>query len=89
MIINEYNNMTSYQALDIIKEFFECSNLKNIENIEIFPKKEDENVIIKVLGGNGKYYYLEIDSNNILTLIKENSIDGATLYKGGLDSLFD
>ena len=89
MIINEYNNITPYQALDIIKEFFDCSNLKNIENIEIFPKKEDENVIIKVLGGNGKYYYLEVDSNNILISIKENSTDGATLYKGGLDSLFD
>ena len=63
--------------------------MKNIENIEIFPRKEDENVIIKVLGGNGKYYYLEVDSNNILISIKENSTDGATLYKGGLDSLFD
>lgn len=46
-------------------------------------------MVVKLIGDINTSYYLEIDSNNILQSIKENSIDGYTIYKGGLDSLFD
>ena len=89
MLIDKISNINYYQAMDIIKECLNHCNLKSIENIENVQDRYDGNIILKLIGDIDKLYYLEIDSNNILQSIKENSIDGSIIYKGGLDSLFD
>ena len=89
MLIDKINNINYYQAMDIIQECLNYCKFKSIEDIQKVQEADNGSKIVKLIGDINKSYYLEIDSNNILQSIKENSIDGYTIYKGGLDSLFD
>lgn len=89
MLIDKINNINYYQAMDIIQECLNYCKFKSIEDIKKVQEADNGSKIVKLIGDINKSYYLEIDSNNILQSIKENSIDGYTIYKGGLDSLFD
>lgn len=89
MLIDKINNINYYQAMDIIQECLNYCKFKSIEDIRKVQEADNGSKIVKLIGDINTSYYLEIDSNNILQSIKENSIDGYTIYKGGLDSLFD
>ncbi len=88
MILNEIKDIMEYQAIDIIKDTIKYCNINKINTISRQQNQDNSLKTLEINTDNG-LYYIEIDSNNIIQIIRENSLDGNIIYKGGLDALFE
>lgn len=88
MILNEISDIIEYQAIDIIKDTIKYCNIDKINTITKLQNKDNNLKTLEINSNNG-LYYIEIDSNNIIQIIREKSLDGNIIHKGGLDALFE
>ena len=88
MILNEIKDIMEYQAIDIIKDTIKYCNINKINTISR-QQNQDNSLKTLEINTDNRLFYIEIDSNNIIQIIRENSLDGNIIYKGGLDALFE
>lgn len=88
MILNEITDIVEYQAIDIIKDTIKYCNIDKINSITKLQNKDNDLKTLEINSNNG-LYYIEIDSNNTIQIIREKSLDGNIIHKGGLDALFE
>lgn len=88
MILNEITDIMEYQAIDIIKDTIKYCNIDKINTITKLQNKDNNLKTLEINSNNG-LYYIEMDSNNIIQIIREKSLNGNIIHKGGLDALFE